>query len=101
MDVFAKVQEIVVDLLVVEPEEVTLEQAIKLNIDGMKHDGYQEIKEDGTIILVDEACRVYEELLKIDIDREVRLDNIEERARKLLTAYKKVADAYKTPTYLY
>jgi len=86
---------------VVLPEELTLEEAIKINTNGLKWDGYQEIKDDGTMIFTREACEVYQELLEIDIDRQFRLEDAEERARELLSAYKSLTEKYKTPTYLY
>ena len=78
-----------------------MEEAIKINTDGLKWDGYQEIKDDGTMIFTREACEVYQELLEIDIDRQFRLEDAEERAKELLSAYKSLTEKYKTPTYLY
>ncbi|UCG55005.1 MAG: hypothetical protein JSV32_01965, partial [Dehalococcoidia bacterium] len=38
------------------PEGINLEQAIQVNLDALKFDGIQEIKEDGTIVFTEE-CR--------------------------------------------
>lgn len=86
---------------VVLPEELTLEEAVNINSKGLKWDGYDEIKDDGTMVFTEEACNVYKKLLGINIIREFRLEDTDERAKELLLAYKVLAEKYETPMYLY
>ena len=85
---------------VVLPEGLTLEEAIKINTDGLKWDGYEEIKDDGTLVFTEAATKVYQEILGVEV-RELRLQDAEEKAKELLAAYNSLAKKYKAPTYLY
>ena len=84
---------------VVLPEELTLEKAMKINTDGLKWDGYEEIGRDGTMVFTENACKVYSELLGIDIPREFRLEKVEERAKELLQAFRRLTEKHGIPMY--
>jgi len=75
------------------PKEVTLEEAIKINVDGIKHEGTEEIKEDGTLVLTDEACSVQRELYGLDL-REYKFADIEDIANTMTAILKKFIAKY-------
>jgi hypothetical protein len=78
---------------VVLPEGITLEEAIKINVGGLKHEGIEEIKEDGTIVVTDEAYRVQQELYGLDL-REYRFADMEDIARTTVATLKKLIAKY-------
>jgi len=85
---------------VILPEGLTMEQAIKINTDGMKYEGVEEVKDDGTIVFTEEGYKVTKEIFGIDHE-ELRFEETEERSKEILAAYKKLAEKYKAPLYLY
>jgi len=85
---------------VVLPEGLTLEEAQKINIEDCKFEGVEEMKEDGTLVFTEEGCRVMKELFGMT-QTELRLEDMEERAKEILAAYKKLAEKYNAPTYFY
>ena len=85
---------------VVLPEELTLEQAIKLNTEANKYDGWEEIKDDGTVVLTDAAYKAAKEVLGIDC-KEIKFDDAEEMVKDLLVVYNNLAKKLNVPTYLY
>ena len=85
---------------VILPEGLTMKQAIKINTDGMKYEGVEEVKDDGTIVFTEEGYKITKEILGID-HRELRFEETEERSKEILAAYKKLAEKYKAPLYLY
>lgn len=82
---------------VVLPEGITMEEAIKINMDGMKHEGVEEIKDDGTLILTDEAYELGRELLGVSW-RELRVADTEELVKEGLAAFTKLAEKYGAPS---
>lgn len=78
---------------IVLPEGVTLEEAIKINVDGIKHEGVEEIKDDGTVVLTDEAYGIQKELFGFDW-REMRFADMEDIAKEALAAIKKLVAKY-------
>ena len=78
---------------VVLPEEVTLEEAVKINLDSLKYEGAEEIKEDGTVVLTDEAYNIQKELYGLDL-REFHFADMEDIAKELVTARKKLIAKY-------
>ena len=78
------------------PEEITMEQAIKINTDGGKYEGVEEIKGDGTVVFTDEAHKIAKEVLGLDY-KELRLEDTEKRAEEILSAYTKLAAKYDVP----
>jgi len=75
------------------PKEITLEEAIKINVDGIKHEGTEEIKEDGTLVLTDEAYIVQRELYGLDL-REYKFADIEDIAKTMAAILKKLITKY-------
>ena len=76
------------------PEGVTLEQAIKVNLDGTKYEGFQEIKADGTIVLTDEAYKGQKEILGF-AHRELRFADMDDIAKDTLAAMRKLVEKYR------
>lgn len=78
---------------VVLPEEITLEEAIRINLNGLKWEGVEEIRDDGTVVLTDEAYDIQKELYGLDL-REFRFADMEDIAKELLVASKKLIAKY-------
>ncbi len=85
---------------IILPDGMTLEEAVKINTDGMHWDGYQKIKEDGTIVFTDEAAEVYREILGIEL-KELRIEDSIEAAREMSAAWKKLEKKYNVNSALY
>ena len=51
---------------VVLPKGVTLEQARAMNLEGQEHDGVQEIKDNGDVVVTDEAYTTFKKELNVD-----------------------------------
>jgi len=79
---------------VVLPEELSLEEAIKINEEAQKFDGIQEIKNDGTVVFTEKAVGIMREMLNYDCE-ELRLKESEERAMELRALYKSFAERYR------
>jgi len=79
--------------LVVLPEEITLDEAIKINLDGCKCEGIEEIKEDGTLVSTEEGYEITKEILGVDL-REVKFADMEDAAKEVVSALRKAAEKY-------
>ncbi len=79
---------------IVLPEEVSMEEAIKINTGGLKREGVEEIKDDGTVVLTDEAYKICQKLYGITL-REYRFADLENLAREMLSALEKAIEKYK------
>ncbi|MFC1912428.1 hypothetical protein ACFLXG_04670 [Chloroflexota bacterium] len=75
------------------PEGISLEEAIKINLDSLKCDGIEEIKDDGTVVLTDEAYKVQREFYGMD-SREYRFADMDDIAKELRVIVKKIAAKY-------
>ena len=78
---------------VVLPGEITLEEAIKINLEGLKREGIEELKADGTIVVTEEAYEIHKELLGVDW-REIRFADMEAVSQELLSGFKKLAEKH-------
>jgi hypothetical protein len=78
---------------VVLPEELTLDEAIKINLDALKNEGIEEIKDDGTLVNTEAGCEINKEIFGIDL-KEIRFSDMEDVAKEVVSALKKVADRY-------
>jgi len=85
---------------VVLPEEITLEEAIRINLDGLKYEGIEEIKEDGTLVSTEEGYEINKEILGVDL-RELRFADIDDVSKELISIYKKLADKHNVPLPIY
>ncbi len=78
---------------IVLPDGVTMEEARKINADAQKKDGVERIEKDGTIVFTDEAHGLMKELMGYDC-KALRLDEIEERGKELLSCYQALKRRY-------
>lgn len=78
---------------IVLPEEVTMEQAIRINLDGLKYEGVEAIKKDGTVVLTDEAYEIQKELYGLEV-KEYRFADMEDIANELRAIGKKLIAKY-------
>jgi len=67
---------------VVLPHDLTLEDAVEINEKGAKFDGIEAVKEDGTVIYLDENVRNMEVVLGYSC-KELRISEVDERAKEL------------------
>jgi len=86
---------------VVLPEGLTLEEAIKINLESMRYEGVEEIKDDGTVVITDEGRAIAKELLELDYPKTVSFADIEGVAKELTGAYKKLADKHNVSLPIY
>lgn len=71
------------------PEDLTLEEARRINEEGMKMDGIERVENDGTVIFTEQAIRLLREILHLNWER-MKLSEAGEMARELISAYKKL-----------
>jgi malate/lactate dehydrogenase len=81
---------------VICPEGITMEEAIQINVDGMKNEGVKEIKDDGTLIVTEEAYELGRTLLGVSW-KEIDIGDMEEYCKEGLVRYKKLAEKYRVP----
>jgi hypothetical protein len=74
---------------VVLPGDVTLEEAVKINLDGLRREGVEEIKDDGTVVLTDEAYNTQKELYGLNL-REFHFADMEEIAKEFCLSVKRL-----------
>lgn len=82
------------------PEGMTMEQAIKYNTDQAKYEGVEAIKEDGTLIVTEEAYQITKKLLGLEC-REIKVADTAEWSKELIQAFKKLGERYKAPVPVY
>ncbi len=82
------------------PEGMTMEEAIKYNTDQARYEGVEAIKEDGTLIVTEEARKITKELLGIDC-REIKVADTAEWSKELIKAFKKLGDKYEASVPVY
>ncbi|MFC1912018.1 hypothetical protein ACFLXG_02530 [Chloroflexota bacterium] len=79
---------------VVLPEGITMEEATKVNLEVLKYDGIEEIKDDGTIVFTEECRQLVKEYLGTDIGQDLKLEDAVERASEVKELTNKVAAKY-------
>lgn len=72
------------------PNDITIEEAIKINEEGQHRDGIEEIRDDGTVIFTDEAVGLMKEAIGYEC-KSMTLDEVEGRAKELLSKFKQAA----------
>lgn len=78
---------------VVLPNDLTLENAIKINEQGARFDGIEAVKDDGTVVYLDENVRNMEDILGYRC-KELRVSEVGERAKELNAKLKKCYEKY-------
>lgn len=79
---------------VVLPEEITLEEAIKINEECARFDGIEEIKNDGTVVFTEKSANIMREVLGYDC-KKLKIRESEGRAKELGSLFKKLAEEYR------
>jgi malate/lactate dehydrogenase len=75
---------------IILPQELTLEQAIKINEEGNRFDGIEKIMSDGTVVYTDKTYSIMKEL-GYDC-KQVTFDDLESRCEELKRLYAKLAN---------
>jgi NAD(P)-dependent dehydrogenase (short-subunit alcohol dehydrogenase family) len=73
---------------VVLPDDLTLEDAIEINEKGARFDGIEAVKDDGTVVYLDENVRNMEDVLGYQC-KELRISEVDQRAKELNAKLKK------------
>jgi hypothetical protein len=77
------------------PENLTLEEAIKINNEAQIFDGVESIEEDGTVVVTDKSAEIFRKLLDFDC-KVYTVKNCEVKARELNEKFKKWAAKFKS-----
>lgn len=77
------------------PEEITLEEAVKMNEEAQKLEGIKEIRDDGTVILTDEAVRILDGVLHWNTKRQFKVTECERVAEEYGLVYRGIVSKYK------
>jgi len=75
---------------VVLPEGVTMQEAIRINEEGLKYDGIEKIEEDGTVVCTENAVDLMKKIFGYDC-RKIRLEENEKKAAELGFLYQRYA----------
>jgi len=78
---------------VVLPEELSLEEAIKINEKAQWYDGVAMIEDDGTVVFSDYVPPIMKEMLGFDC-KQFKPSEVDARAREMVTLYRKLVDKY-------
>ncbi len=81
---------------IVLPEGLTLDEAIRINERAARYDGVEEIEDDGTLVITDEAYNVMKETLGYDCKRFKPVES-EARAKELMACYKETLKKHNIP----
>ena len=79
---------------IVLPDELTLEEAIKINEEAQKFDGIERIESDGTVVYTDKSVKIMREMVGYDCTH-LRIDESESRARELRALYQSFTNRLK------
>ena len=77
--------------------DIEVEEAIKINQAGGQYDGIERIKDDGTVVYMDENVEYMREVVGYDC-KELKPSESEERARELNVLLKRLYDKYRVET---
>jgi hypothetical protein len=75
---------------VVLPKKITIEQARQINLDAQQHDGVKEIRNNGDIVITDEAYITFKEMLNVDC-RMITIEDSYEQAMELRAKFHEFA----------
>ena len=78
---------------VVLPKGMTLEQAREFNLKAQQYDGIQEVKDNGNIVVTDEAHKNLKEMLQVDC-KAITLEDSYEQAMELKKKFHEFAGRY-------
>ena len=72
------------------PEEITLNEAIKMHEEAQKVEGIEEIRDDGTVVLTDEAVRIIDEVIPWNTRKQFNIVDCETVAAEYDRVYTKM-----------
>jgi hypothetical protein len=73
---------------------ITLSEAVRINEQGAKIDGIEKVKDDGTVVFLDENVEYMRQVVGYNC-KELKLEESEERAKELNRGLKKLYEKYK------
>lgn len=73
---------------------ITLNEAIRINEEGAKIDGIEKVKDDGTVVFLDENVEYMRQVVGYHC-KELKLEESEERAKELNRGLKRLYEKYK------
>jgi len=78
---------------VVLPQGVSLEKAVEINMGGLRMEGVEALKEDGTVVITDEAVSIIKELYEIDL-KQIPLADMEQIGNEISAIKKKLVQKH-------
>lgn len=78
---------------VVLPEGIGMEKALEINMGGLRMEGVEELKDDGTVVITEESNQLIKELYDIDL-KEIPFADIEQVGREIAAIKKKLVEKY-------
>lgn len=78
---------------VVLPSDITLEEAIQMNVECGRFDGIEGFDDDGTVHFVEEQMRIMEDMLGYSV-KSMKVEETEEHYRELDRKFKEFASRY-------
>jgi len=79
---------------VVLAADVTMEEAIKINEEGNRYDGIEEIRDDGTVVFTDKEMAIMKKVIGYAC-KKMTIDESEERAKEIQAKFKSFTDKFK------
>jgi len=76
------------------PEDLSLEEAIRINNEAQSFDGVESIQDDGTVIITDRSAGIFKELLDFDC-KSYGVQDCETKAKELDEKFKNWAAKFK------
>jgi hypothetical protein len=73
---------------------ITLKEAIRINEEGAKIDGIEKVKDDGTVVYIDENVEYMRQVVGYNC-KELKLEESEEQAKELNRGLKRLYEKYK------
>jgi len=73
---------------------LSLEEAVEINEAGARLDGIERVKDDGTVVFVEENVELMREVVGYECE-ELKVSESEERARELNAKLRKLYEKYK------
>ena len=79
---------------VVLPDEITLEEAVRMNAEAQRREGIDEVSKGGTVVFTDDAVGIMDEAMGWDL-KSFNVRDCEKVAGDLSHAYGELVESYK------
>jgi len=76
------------------PEDLTLEEAVRINTEAQSFDGVEAIHDDGTVIITDKSAAIFKKLLDFDC-KSYAVQDCETKAKELNEKFNNWAEKFK------